>query len=176
MTDEERLKAWSSYADISRKWVQAMDTKAGFVSALNLGLLALLWAGMKIQEGICLVKWLGAGGTLCAVASIFFAIWATLPRESLAHIFGKGMRWHDAYKPLSYYGYIAQSFGRNEFGKLREHADGLTLAQLAEEALEQHFVISHGVARKSGFVKIAGFLLMAGVGFAGAAVLARLVS
>lgn len=175
MTDEDRFKAWSGYADISRKWALAMDTKASFVSALNLGLLALLWSGAKIQEGGCLVQWLGAIASVSAAASIFCAVWATLPRESLANIFGHGMRWHESYKPLSYYGFVAQAYGKKDFEKLKEYADTLSHVQLAKEALEQHFVISHAIARKSGFLKIAGFLLILAVSLAIVAVLARLI-
>lgn len=174
MTEEERFKAWSGYADISRKWASTMDAKAGFLTALNIGLLALLWSGAKIQDGGCLSKLLGAGASVVAISSILCAVWSALPRESLADIFGTGMRWHDDYKPLSYYGYVARAFGHKDFGKVKEHADRLSQAELAEEALEQHFVISHAVARKSGFVKIAGLLLMVAASLTGISVLVRL--
>lgn len=176
MTDEDRFKAWSGYAEISRKWAVTMDTKAAFISALNIGLLATIWSGAKIHEGACLTKALGGASTVCSVLSIFCAIWVALPRESLSDIFGKGVRWHDSYKPVSFYGYVAQAYRRGEFEKLAEHVATLDQGKLAEEALEQHFVISHAVSRKSGFVKIAGVLLMLSVAFAGAAVISRLAS
>jgi hypothetical protein len=153
-----------------------MDAKAGFISALNLGLLALLWSSAKIQEASYLVKWLGAAGTFCAVSSIICAIWATLPQEALKNIFGKGVSWNGSYKPLSFYGYVARAFTPKEFYKFVEYADSLTQAQLAYEALEQHFVISHRLSIKSGYVKIAGFFLALGVIFACAAVLFKLSS
>lgn len=174
MEDEDRFKVWSSYAEISRKWVVVMDTKAGFIAALNMGLLALLWSGVKIQDGGCVTKWIGVAASLFIVASVSCAIWVALPRESLASIFGQGIRWHGDYKPLSYYGFISQSYGKADFAKLKDYAGGLTQAQLAEEALEQHFVLSHAAARKSGFVKIAGLLLLAAASLAGLAVLTRL--
>lgn len=174
MEDEDRFKAWSSYAEISRKWVVLMDTKASFIAALNLGLLALLWSGAKIQDGGCATKWIGVAATLFIVASVSCAIWVALPRESLAAIFGKDIRWHGNYKPVSYYGFISQSYGQMDFAKFKDYASGLTQAQLAEEALEQHFVLSHAAARKSGFVKIAGFLLLAAASLSGLAVLTRL--
>jgi hypothetical protein len=176
MDDEDRFKAWASYAEISRKWALAMDAKAGFVSALNLGLLAALWSGAKIQDGGCLTRWLGSVATVCSILSILFAIWAALPRQSLKDIFGKGMRWHGDYKPLSYYGYVAQAYGRTDFAKLLDHAKPLDHCNLAEEALEQHFVISHAVSAKAGFVKLAGILLMVGVFLTGAAVISRLAA
>ncbi|NJD24560.1 MAG: hypothetical protein FIB06_04040 [Betaproteobacteria bacterium] len=174
MEDEERFKVWSSYAEISRKWVVVMDTKAGFIAALDLGLLGLLWSGARIQEGGCATKWIGVAATIIIVASVACAIWVALPRESLAAIFGKGIRWHGDYKPVSYYGFISQTYGKMEFAKLKNYAGGLTHAQLADEALEQHFVLSHAAARKSGFVRIAGFLLLAAASLSGLAVLTRL--
>lgn len=174
MDDKDRLKAWSSYAEISRKWVTVMDAKAGFIAALNLGLLALLWSGAKIQDGGCVTKWTGVAATVLIVASISCAVWVALPRESLKDIFGKGIRWHADYKPVSYYGFISKEYGKRDFEKLKVYADRLTDAQLADEALEQHFVISHTAARKSGFVKIAGLLLLAAASLSGLAVITRL--
>jgi hypothetical protein len=43
MDDEDRYKAFAAYAEIGRKWVAIMDAKAGFLAALNLGMLAFLW-------------------------------------------------------------------------------------------------------------------------------------
>ena len=174
MTEEERLKLWAGYAEISRKWVSVMDTKAGFIAALNLGLLALLWSGAKVQDGGLATKVFGALATLCIGASILCAIWVALPRESLAKIFGKGVRWSSDYRPISYYGYIAQTYRSKDFEALRDYAENMSVAQLATEALEQHLVISHSAQKKSGYVKLAGFALLAAVGFAVAAVLTRL--
>lgn len=176
MNGEERFKAWAGYAETSRKWALAMDAKAGFVSALNLGLLASLWSGAKIHEAECLTRWFGAGATVCAILSILLAVWAAMPRQSLTDVFGKGIRWHGDYRPISYYGFIAQAYGRADFHKLTDHAATLDHDKLAEEALEQHFVISHAVSIKSGFVKLAGILLMAGVCLTGAAVISRLAT
>ncbi len=174
MNDEDRWKAWSSYADISRKWATTMDAKAGFLTALNMGLLALIWSGARIQEGNWIAKAIGAGASTVALLSILCAIWSTLPRETLASLFGKGMRWHEKYKPISYYGYVATAFEQKDIDKLKQHVDNLTHADLAAEALEQHFVISRTVVRKSGFVKIAGGLLMVATTMAGLSVLLRL--
>jgi hypothetical protein len=176
MGDEERFKAWSIYAEISRKWITVMDTKAGFITALNLGLMALLWSGVKVQDGGCITKAFGAAATLSVMASILCAIWVALPRESLKSVFGSGMRWHSDYKPISYYGYVSQAYGKREFEKLKDYAAGLTQAQLAEEALEQHFVLSHTAAQKTGYVKIAGLLLLVAMGLSVIAALTRLSS
>jgi len=36
----QKLDAWARYATISREWVRVLDAKAGFITALNLGLMA----------------------------------------------------------------------------------------------------------------------------------------
>jgi len=46
----EKLKIYSAMAETSRKWVSAMDTKAGFISALNAGLLGFVWTGAKLID------------------------------------------------------------------------------------------------------------------------------
>jgi len=173
MDDRDRLKAWSSYAEISRKWVSVMDAKAGFIAALNLGLLALLWSGAKIQDGNCFTKVVGIAATIFIAASIISAVWVALPRESLKDIFGKGIRWHEDYRPVSFYGFVAKEYGKKDFERFKADTARLTDAQLAEEALEQHFVISHTAARKSGFVKVSGLLLMSAASLSVVAVITR---
>ncbi|TBR07572.1 MAG: hypothetical protein EPO47_10860 [Rugosibacter sp.] len=176
MTDDEKLKVWSGYAEISRKWITVMDAKAGFISGLNFGLLALLWSGAKIQDGGCLTKWLGVIATLLIVVSVICAIVSAIPRESLSKIFGKGIRWSGNYKPFSYYGFVAQTFEPSDFERLKTEANTLDTARVAEEALEQHFVLSHTIARKSGYVRIAGSLLAGATCLSGLTVIARLLS
>ena len=176
MDSEGRYKAWTSYAEITRKWAIAMDAKAGFMTALNLGLLAVLWTGIKIhQSSECLIRIIGSGATICITFSIFFAILTTIPRESLSSIFGKDVRWNYDYNPISYYGYVAQSFNSNDYDKFSFHAATLDYDDLADEALEQHFALSHVVTRKSGFVKIAAILLMFAVVFTALTFIANLM-
>lgn len=173
LTAEERYKTFSVYADISRKWVAVMDAKAGFIAALNLGLLAFLWTGAKLSEIDGSVRWLVLTASGLSLCSILSAIWVAMPRESLKQIFGGTMRWHSPYRPLSYYGYVASQYGRGDFTKLKSHAMEMQMSDLASEALEQHFVISHSVARKSVFVKLAGIILLVALTCAGAALLIR---
>ncbi|WP_087128854.1 hypothetical protein [Caballeronia concitans] len=45
MSDPDKLKAFQATAEISRKWVSVMDTKAAFVSAMNAALLVFVWTG-----------------------------------------------------------------------------------------------------------------------------------
>lgn len=172
-TTEAKLKAWSSYAETSRKWTQIMDAKAGFITALNLGLLALLWSGVKVQDGCSISKWLGALATFSAFFSICSAIFATLPRESLKNIFGRPVAWKSDYLPISYYGAISKAFKPEEFTEFFKLADMQTEEQMAYEALEQHFVISHGAAKKSKYVTRAGRLLLLAVIVTGLAIFAK---
>lgn len=176
MKDEDRYKVFSSYADISRKWVAIMDAKAGFTAALNLGLLAFLWTGAKLSESEGCVRWLAVLATALSLCSICSAILAAMPRESLKQIFGGQMRWRSHYRPVSYYGYITTEYGKEEFPALKNHAMEMTMADFAREALEQHFVISHSVAKKSAFVKLAGVWLFSALACAGVALVIRIFS
>lgn len=173
-TTEAKLKAWSSYAEISRKWTQIMDAKAGFITALNLGLLSLLWSGVKVQEGCSISKWLGALATMSAIFSICSAILATLPRESLKNIFGRPVAWKGDYLPISFYGAISKAYKPEEFTNFFNLADVQTEEQMAYEALEQHFVISHGAAKKSTCVTHAGWFLFFAVVVTGIAILTKI--
>ena len=176
LTDEERYKAYAAYAEVSRKWVSVMDAKAGFVAALNLGMLAFLWTGSKLSDVDGAVRWFALAATVFSLCSIFCAIWVAMPRESLQQIFGTGIRWHGSYKPISYYGFVALEYGKCDFKAMKAYADSLRMADLAHESLEQHFVISHSVARKSGFVKLAGIFLLFGIACAAIALLLRIFS
>lgn len=174
LTDEERYKAFSSYADTSRKWVAVMDTKAAFAAALNLGLLTFLWTGAKLSDCEGCVRWLAALATVLSLSSIGSVIFAAMPRESLTQIFGGKMVWRSHYQPISYYGYIASKYGKNDFASLKGHSMKMTMSDLATEALEQHFVISHSVAKKSAFVKLAGVCLLAALAVTGIALVIRI--
>ena len=74
MTHEERYKAYTAFAEISRKWVTVMDTKAGFIAALNLGLLGFLWTGAKLFSFEGLTRWLTLSSTVLALISLLAAI------------------------------------------------------------------------------------------------------
>jgi len=162
MEPSDKLDAWSKYAAISRDWVRVMDAKAGFISALNLGLIATLWSRWAlVQECTTLfVKIAGGVTTLLALISTFLALWAVLPRESLSRVFGKGSDWSPTYHPVSFYGYVARSFQSRDFEKFLGTVNGMDETALANEALEQHFVISHTLAIKSKYVERAGYALM----------------
>jgi len=170
---EAGYKAFSAYAEISRKWVSVMDTKAGFVAALNLGLLGFLWTGAKLSEVQGLVRWLAMSATVFSLVSVVSAIWVAMPRETLRQIFGRKMRWDPENKPVSFYGFVASEYGASDFERYRSYVTGLDMADLAQEALKQHFVICHSIARKSQYVKTAGLFLLAALACVGVALAFR---
>jgi hypothetical protein len=45
VNDEDRLKTYQGFAEISRKWVSVLDAKAGFISAMSAALVGFVWAG-----------------------------------------------------------------------------------------------------------------------------------
>lgn len=162
LNEAEKLAVWSSYASISRSWVQIIDTKAAFITALNLGLLTALWSGSTITEK-CLpayIKWLGLATTIVSIISIFFSLWAVLPRDSLTKVFSKNTQWSSDYHPISFYGYIARKFSIEKFKDFHTIANSLSEADLVSEALEQHFIISHTALVKSKWVEWSGYFLI----------------
>jgi hypothetical protein len=175
MKNEDRFKVWSGYAEISRKWASVMDAKAGFIAAMNFGLVGFLWSGAKLSDCNGLVSWSVIGSTVLSLASVIAAISVALPRERLSSALGSGMRWSANYQPISYYGFVATAYNGKKFEKFRSHVDSLTYAALANEALEQHFVLSHVVLRKAGFVKLAGIFLLLALVLAGTALILRFI-
>lgn len=163
ITHEDRYKAYTAFAEISRKWVTVMDTKAGFIAALNLGLLGFLWTGAKLFDFEGLTRWLTLSSTVFALISLLAAIWVVLPRETLREIFGKKIRWDQANLPVSFYGYVASEYNTNDFNKFERYVAELDHERLAQEALKQHFVICHSVAKKSRALRIAGVFLVSGL-------------
>lgn len=160
MTHEERYKAYTAFAEISRKWVTVMDTKAGFIAALNLGLLGFLWTGAKLFSFEGLTRWLTLSSTVLALISLLAAILVVLPRETLQEIFGKKIRWDESNRPVSFYGYVASQYETSDFKKFERYVSGLDYEQLAQETLKQHFVICHSIAKKSRPLRIAGRFLI----------------
>ena len=161
MTHDDRYKAYTAFAEISRKWVTVMDTKAGFIAALNLGLLGFLWTGAKLFSFEGLTRWLTVSSTIFGLISLLAAIWVVLPRETLQEIFGKKIRWDETNRPVSFYGYVAAEYKTSDFGTFERYVAGLNQDHLSQEALKQHFVICHSVAQKSRAIRIAGSFLFA---------------
>ncbi|MEI8209308.1 MAG: Pycsar system effector family protein [Methylococcales bacterium] len=175
MNDSDKLKTFTAMAETTRKWVSVMDTKAGFLSALNAGLLGFIWTGAKLADGSCWSKGLAILATVFSLASLLVALWVVLPRASLKKIFGRNMSYVEGFKPISFYGFVADHYPKGEDGRFLEEVKKLDEDALIDEALEQHFTLSHIVQTKSNYVVIAGRFLMVGLLLAGAALFSKVL-
>jgi len=161
MYPAKRLDLCAGFATRNRGRVQVIDTKAGFIAALNLGLIASLCAGPALadKDVHAIVRFAGGTSTLLSRVSIRVALWAVLPIERLGKIVGKGSDWTPKFHPVSYYRYLAGIIGLPEFDRYRGIRNGMDEVELANEAMEQHFLIAHQVAAKSKWVERSGYSL-----------------
>jgi hypothetical protein len=159
MTDADKLKIYTAMAETNRKWVSVMDTKAGFISALNAGLLGFVWTGAKLIDGSCWQKDLAMAVTGFSLVSLLVALRVVLPRASLKHVFGRHSTYVEGFKPISFYGFVADHYPKGQDGRFINEVKKLDEAALIDEALEQHFTTSHIVQAKSNCVAIAGLFL-----------------
>lgn len=173
MEINDRLKMYLSFADVSRRWTSVMDAKAAFLSALNGGLLAFLWGGAKLDGWNVLEKTLGYGATLVALFGLMAALWTISPREKLSFLVGKRSRWQAEYKPVSFYGYVAKEYGKDDFKNMESDLAKMDDAQFAQEALEQHFNISRVIQTKSEWVFRTVMLTFLALAMAGCALLIK---
>jgi hypothetical protein len=170
----DRLKTYTTYADISRRWTSVMDAKGAFLSALNGAALAFMWNSLKI-EGWCGVERLFAlAATGCSITALIAALLVILPREKLSLLVGNKSPWTQEYKPLSFYGYIARQYGSNGYAKMMRDFRALGEEQFAYDALEQHWAISCVIQRKSNWVFRAGFFTLVSLTCIGTAMLIKL--
>lgn len=160
MDNSDRLKHYCLLAEISRKWATTMDTKAAFISALNLGLLSFIWAGTRLYESIGYVKFFGSIATFISLGSLVTALFVVLPRSTLKSVFGKKVQYAGDYKPISFYGFIANHYPKGFEDKLLADTQALNEDDFLKEALEQHYTISHIVQKKDNQIAIAGNLLI----------------
>ena len=162
MEAEDKLKIYSAMAETSRKWVAAMDTKAGFISALNAGLLGFVWTGAKLIDSGIWPKSLALLATFCSLVSLLSALCVVLPRASLKKVFGNGIEYADGFKAISFYGYVAANYPKGKADDFIAEVKAMDTAVLAHEALEQHYTICHVAQKKSMWVAFAGeFLILA---------------
>ncbi|WP_426161619.1 Pycsar system effector family protein [Pseudoduganella sp. R-34] len=152
MDDDDRLKLYSSYAEIDRKWTSVMDSKGTFFSAMNAGILAFLWGSVKIKDWDGAAFAFGAAATACSLLALIAAILVITPRESLSILVGRRSPWTAKYKPLSFYGYIAKKYGKGGLINMIKDFRELETEAFAYEALEQHHSLSQVVQRKSNWV------------------------
>lgn len=161
MTDADKLKTYAGMTETTRKWVSVMDTKAGFISALNAGLLGFIWTGAKLLDGVGWnwPKGLALTATASALASLLTALNVVLPRVSIRHVFGRHSTHLYRFKAISFYGFVAEYYPKEQDGRFLDDVKKLDDRALIDEALEQHFMISHVVHAKSNCVARAGLLL-----------------
>jgi len=159
VTDTDKLKIYTAMAETTRKWVSVMDTKARFLSALNAGLLGFIWTGAKLIDASCWPKGLAMAATGFSLVSLWVALRVVLPRASLKHVFGRHATYVEGFKPISFYGFVADHYTKGEDGRFINEVKNLDDAALIDEALEQHFTTSHIVQAKSKCVAIAGLFL-----------------
>jgi len=176
MEPEDRLKTYIAMGEVSRKWVSVMDTKAAFLSALNGALLGFIWTGAKFVEAEDWPKWLALGASLCSLISLLSALWTVIPRGSLSKTFCRHSRYANGFKAISFYGYVASHYPQGEESTFFKDVDAMDEATLAREALEQHYTISHSIQKKSDWVTLSGWLLMAALILTGAALIAKVMS
>ncbi|MYM76068.1 hypothetical protein GTP56_28290 [Duganella sp. FT134W] len=174
MENDERLKLYSAYAETSRKWTSTMDSKGTFFSAMNAGILAFLWGSVKIDQWCGAERWFGFAATASSLFALAAAILVITPRERLSLLVGKKSPWTSSYKPLSFYSYIAKSYGKDGLKELVRDVRGLDTEAFAYEALEQHFTVSLVIQRKSNWVFRSAFFTFVSVSFVGVALLVKL--
>jgi hypothetical protein len=176
MKEEDRLKLYVGMVDVSRKWVSVMDTKAGFLSALNALLLGFMWTGAKLVDAGGLPRGMALLASIFSIASLFSALLTVMPRGSLSKIFGSSSRYKDGFKAISFYGYVVEHYPKGQEARFIADVEAMDATSLGREALEQHFTISHGLQIKSDWVNRAGWLLMVALFFAGVALVAKVFS
>jgi hypothetical protein len=173
MEQEDRLKTYQGFAEISRKWVSVYDTKAGFVSAMNTALLAFIWTGAKFAAESGVIKYVALAATLLSITSLVQALLLVLPRIDLPAVFGKEASYENHYEPVSFFGHVACKYPMTEWERYRQKVDAMDEHAFALEALEQHFTISHTLKKKSACLSRASTVLLAAILLTGFALLLK---
>jgi hypothetical protein len=159
----ERLKLYAIYVETSRKWVSVMDVKAGFFSALNGALLALLLGPAKLADGTQAMRWICFVSIICSLFALLAALFTITPRESIKAVFGGKMEWKSWYKPVSFYGYVAKTYSPQNFDEMASEFGKMDIVDFSREMLEQHLTISGVALRKSLWVSRCSKLTIAAI-------------
>jgi len=169
MVAAERARTYATLADSTRRWVAVMDTKAGFMFAVNGALLTFMWTAARLGEVLALAGWLAMGASLCSLLALLAALWIIIPRAAIGRL-GAGSA---EYRPISFYGYVARVYAAGEFGRFESDLAKLDDADFAREALEEHFTVSRIVEAKATWVSVSGGLTLASMALAGLALLVK---
>lgn len=161
MTDADRLKNYAAMTEASRKWASVMDVKASFISALNTTTLAFIWTGAKLSDSDGTPYYLAIGASALLLVSLVVTLRVILPRTKLEQAFKRDTAYTEGYEPMSYFGYVATRYSLDQHEKFFSVVDAMDEAAFAQEALEQHFTISHIAQKKASGVALAGWIWMA---------------
>jgi hypothetical protein len=175
MKIEDRLKVYTAYTEISRKWTTAMDAKGAFLSALNGAILAFSWSGLKVEQWGGTEKYFALGATAFSIVALIAALLVITPREKPSLLVGRKSPWTSEYKPLSFYGYIAKKYGADGYKSMVKDFRELEDEGFAYEALEQHLSISCVVQRKSNWVYRAAILTLVSLTCIGTAMFIKII-
>jgi hypothetical protein len=171
MDPTERARTYAAFADATRRWVSVMDTKAGFLFAVNGALLTFMWIGARLGDVAPAAQWLALGASLCSLLALLAALWIVIPRPSTT-----SRRTPDRdHRAVSFYGYVAERYADDDFPKFARDLEQLDDADFSREALAEHFIVSHIVTRKSHWVAISGGLTLTSMALAGVALLVKTI-
>ena len=67
MDSAERVRTYTAFAESTHRWVSVMDTKAGFLFAVNGALLTFMWVGARLGDVVLAAQWLAIGASLCSL-------------------------------------------------------------------------------------------------------------
>jgi hypothetical protein len=171
MEPAERARTYAAFADATRRWISVMDTKAGFLFAVNGALLTFMWIGARLADVVPAAQRLAIGASLCSLLALLAALWIVIPRPSSALRGGpKG-----EYRTISFYGYVATQYADEDFRKFERDLAQFDDADFSREALAEHFMVSRIVQVKSEWVSISGGLTLTSMALAGAALLVKTI-
>ena len=171
MVAAERARTYATLADSTRRWVAVMDTKAGFMFAVNGALLTFMWTAARLGEVLALARWLAMGASLCSLLALLAALWIIIPRAASGRL-GAGS---GAYRPISFYGYVATHYAPTEFRRFEHDVAQFDAEDFSRESLAEHFMVSRIVKNKTAWVTISGALTFSSMALAGIALLVKTV-
>ena len=169
MDAAERARIYAAFADSTRRWVSVMDTKAGFLFAVNGALLTFMWIGANLGDVAPTAFWLAIAASLSSLLALLAALWIVIPRPGAAPPRASARK----SPPISFYGYVATAYSESEFERFASDVAKFGDAELAREALEEHFTVSRIVQAKAAWVSISGSLTLTSMALAGAALLVK---
>jgi hypothetical protein len=171
----ERLRLYAGLADTTRRWIGVMDTKAGFISALNGALLSFMWIGAHLSEVQASVKWLALTASVLSLLALLAALSIIIPRQTFSTLIGRKRAFEGEFRPFSFYGYVATRYSDDGFSRFEADLARLDEADFSREALEQHFTVSRIVEAKSERVTLAVRLTMLSMALAGIGLIVKTI-